>query len=121
MLRTAVLRRLVRHGTAAAYTPVIGVECHVQLNTATKAFCRCTHNAHAAPNTHVCGVCLGEPGTLPVHARDAPVLGLKAAVALDCAELADRLWHERTIGPHVRMAFLANDDVKTKQSVDIEG
>lgn len=95
MLRTAVLRRLVRHGTAAAYTPVIGVECHVQLNTATKAFCRCTHNALAAPNTYVCGVCLGEPGTLPVHARDAPVLGLKAAVALDCAELAERLEWDR--------------------------
>ena len=43
------------------YEAVIGIECHIQLSTATKAFCRCKNEYGAAPNTHVCPVCLGHP------------------------------------------------------------
>lgn len=43
------------------YEAVIGLECHVQLNTATKAFCGCPNSYGGEPNTHVCPVCLGHP------------------------------------------------------------
>ena len=53
-----------------AYEAVIGIECHVQLNTRTKAFCNCTSEFGAAPNTHVCPVCLGHPVSgAPLAAR----------------------------------------------------
>ena len=48
------------------FEPVIGLEVHAQLNTATKIFCGCSTACGAAPNTHVCPVCLGMPGDLPV-------------------------------------------------------
>ena len=50
----------------AKYEPVIGLEVHVQLLTATKAFCGCANHFGSAPNTNVCPVCLGLPGALPV-------------------------------------------------------
>ena len=50
----------------AKYEPVIGLEVHVQLLTATKAFCGCANHFGAAPNTNICPVCLGLPGALPV-------------------------------------------------------
>lgn len=43
------------------YEAVVGIECHVQLSTATKAFCSCPNEYGAEPNTHVCPVCLGHP------------------------------------------------------------
>ena len=48
------------------YDPVMGLEVHVELNTATKMFCGCTTTFGAEPNTQVCPVCLGLPGALPV-------------------------------------------------------
>ena len=48
------------------YEPVIGLEIHAQLLTATKIFCGCSTRFGAPPNTHVCPVCLGLPGALPV-------------------------------------------------------
>lgn len=61
--------------------PVIGLETHVELSTKTKMFCGCNaHDEGALPNTHVCPVCTGHPGTLPVPnaaaLRDAVLLGL---------------------------------------------
>ena len=50
----------------AKYEPVIGLEVHVQLLTATKAFCGCANHFGSAPNTNICPVCLGLPGALPV-------------------------------------------------------
>ncbi|HVD70559.1 MAG TPA: Asp-tRNA(Asn)/Glu-tRNA(Gln) amidotransferase subunit GatB [Actinomycetota bacterium] len=50
---------------------VIGLECHVELNTQTKMFCGCRAEFGAAPNTNVCPVCLGHPGSLPVPNREA--------------------------------------------------
>jgi aspartyl-tRNA(Asn)/glutamyl-tRNA(Gln) amidotransferase subunit B len=67
-----------------AYEAVIGLEVHVQLLTASKMFCRCPNRFGAAPNTLVCPVCLGYPGTLPVANRHAVDLAVKLALALGC-------------------------------------
>lgn len=67
------------------YEMVVGLEVHVQLATRTKAFCRCSPAFGAAPNTHVCPVCLGLPGALPVLNERAVDLAVRAALALECA------------------------------------
>ncbi len=64
--------------------PVIGLEIHVQLLTASKMFCGCATTFGAPPNTLICPVCLGLPGSLPVLNGRAVNLGLRAALALDC-------------------------------------
>lgn len=66
------------------YEPVIGLEVHVQLGTKTKIFCSCSVEFGAPPNTHVCPVCLGLPGALPVLSRQAVELAIAAALALRC-------------------------------------
>jgi aspartyl-tRNA(Asn)/glutamyl-tRNA(Gln) amidotransferase subunit B len=68
----------------ARYEPVIGLEVHVQLATATKIFCSCPAGFGAAPNANVCPVCLGMPGALPVLSRPAVELAIKGALALNC-------------------------------------
>lgn len=62
--------------------PVIGLEIHIQLNTKTKLFCKCKNEYGATPNTHICPVCLGYPGALPVLNDEAVKLALKVALAL---------------------------------------
>ena len=66
------------------YEPVIGLEIHAQLLTATKIFCGCSTAFGAPPNAHVCPVCLGFPGVLPVMNRAAVDLGIRASLALGC-------------------------------------
>jgi aspartyl-tRNA(Asn)/glutamyl-tRNA(Gln) amidotransferase subunit B len=66
------------------FDPVMGLEVHVELNTATKMFCGCRNEFGAEPNTHVCPVCLGLPGSLPrVNAR-AVEGAVKIGLALNC-------------------------------------
>jgi len=66
------------------YEPVIGLEIHAQLLTASKIFCGCSTAFGAAPNTHLCPVCLGLPGALPVLNHAAVDDAIRAALALGC-------------------------------------
>jgi aspartyl-tRNA(Asn)/glutamyl-tRNA(Gln) amidotransferase subunit B len=68
------------------YEPVIGIEVHAELQTASKMFCGCpvVDSIQAAPNTAVCPVCAGMPGTLPVLNQKAVEFGLRVALALEC-------------------------------------
>ncbi|MGA2666565.1 MAG: Asp-tRNA(Asn)/Glu-tRNA(Gln) amidotransferase subunit GatB [Patescibacteria group bacterium] len=68
-----------------SYQTVIGLEIHIQLKTKSKMFCRCDNNAEEAmPNTLVCPICLGMPGTLPVVNKQAVEWTLKTGLALNC-------------------------------------
>ena len=68
----------------SALEAVIGLEVHVQLATRTKLFCRDRVEFGAPPNTHVCPVCLGLPGALPVPNRRAVELAVRAGLGLGC-------------------------------------
>ena len=67
-----------------AWEPVIGLEIHAHLRTASKMFCGCSAAFGSPPNTHVCPVCLGFPGALPVLNRGAVDGAVRAALALGC-------------------------------------
>ena len=69
----------------AEYDPVIGLEVHVELSTASKMFCACPTAFGAAPNTQVCPTCLGLPGSLPVANRSAVDSTIKIGLALNCS------------------------------------
>lgn len=67
------------------YTPVVGLEIHVQLKTKTKMFCACANNPdETVPNTNICEVCTGQPGALPVINAEAVRLGTMLGLALNC-------------------------------------
>ncbi|HEU4989193.1 MAG TPA: Asp-tRNA(Asn)/Glu-tRNA(Gln) amidotransferase subunit GatB [Gemmatimonadaceae bacterium] len=76
---------------AERYEMVVGLEVHVQLKTATKAFCSCSTAFGDPPNTNVCPVCLALPGALPVLNARAVDLAVRAALALGCTV------HERSV------------------------
>jgi aspartyl-tRNA(Asn)/glutamyl-tRNA(Gln) amidotransferase subunit B len=78
----------------AAWEPVIGLEIHVQLNTATKMFCACENRFGAEPNTLTCPLCLGHPGVLPRINQAAVEKAIQIGLALNCA-IAERCQFHR--------------------------
>lgn len=66
------------------YETVIGLEVHVELATKTKIFCGCRTSFGAAPNTHVCPICTGMPGSLPILNKQVVEFALRAGLALNC-------------------------------------
>jgi len=77
------------------YESVIGLECHVELSTATKMFCGCRNAFGSPPNTNVCPVCLGLPGALPVPNEAAIAAIVKIGLALHCRIAPDSLFHRK--------------------------
>ena len=76
------------------YEVVIGLECHAELHTATKIFCGCPNNFGDEPNTNVCPVCLGLPGSLPVLNRQVVELSMRLGVAVHCT-VAGSIFHRK--------------------------
>lgn len=66
------------------FSPVIGLEIHIQLFTKSKMFCSCPTNYGASPNSNICEVCLGYPGTLPAINKEAVKMGIMLALSLNC-------------------------------------
>ncbi|MFO7750165.1 MAG: Asp-tRNA(Asn)/Glu-tRNA(Gln) amidotransferase subunit GatB [Desulfobacteraceae bacterium] len=66
------------------FEPVIGLEVHAQLKTATKIFCSCSTEFGASPNANTCPICTGMPGMLPVLNRNAVTLAMKTGFATNC-------------------------------------
>jgi aspartyl-tRNA(Asn)/glutamyl-tRNA(Gln) amidotransferase subunit B len=79
----------------AGYESVIGLECHVELSTETKMFCGCRNEFGAPPNTNVCPVCLGLPGSLPVPNEKAIEYIVRIGLALGCEVAPDSLFHRK--------------------------
>src|ERR671935_3308144 len=79
----------------ATYETVIGLECHVELSTRTKMFCGCKNEFGAPPNTNVCPICLGLPGSLPLPNEEAIASIVKIGLALDCEIASHSLFHRK--------------------------
>jgi Asp-tRNA(Asn)/Glu-tRNA(Gln) amidotransferase B subunit len=81
--------------TATEWETVIGLEVHCELATETKLFCSCPNDFGAEPNTYVCPVCLGLPGSLPVLNQRAVEFALRVGEALHCEVADESIFHRK--------------------------
>lgn len=79
----------------ANYIPSVGMEVHAELATRSKMFCRCAVAFGGEPNTRVCPVCLGLPGTLPVPNKTAVEMVIRTALALNCKVAMHSVFHRK--------------------------
>ncbi|MGH9301710.1 MAG: hypothetical protein ACRD0E_07490, partial [Acidimicrobiales bacterium] len=84
----------VEPNSSAGWEMVIGLEVHCELATATKLFCSCANQFGSPPNTNVCPVCLGLPGSLPVLNARAVELAVRIGHALHC-EVRPSVFHRK--------------------------
>lgn len=106
------------------YEPVLGFEVHVELNTATKMFCGCANAFGSGPNTNVCPVCIGLPGSLPVVNEKAIESSIRLGLALD-AQIADscRFARKNYFYPDLAKAYQISqfdEPIAFEGSVEIE-
>lgn len=78
-----------------AYVASVGMEVHAELRTASKMFCRCAVAFGGEPNTRVCPICLGMPGTLPVPNQAAIEFVIRTSLALNCKIAMDSIFHRK--------------------------
>jgi aspartyl-tRNA(Asn)/glutamyl-tRNA(Gln) amidotransferase subunit B len=78
------------------FTPVIGIEIHIRLKTATKIFCGCSTESSEEPNVHVCPVCMGLPGSLPRLNIAVVQKGMLAGMALHCTPRQKSLFYRKS-------------------------
>src|SRR5688500_5487066 len=91
---------MISASISEAYEVVIGLECHAQLHTRSKMFCRCsTDYSGGDPNTHVCPICMGMPGVLPVINAQAVEFTIMTGLALNC-EIPERAKFDRKNYPY---------------------
>jgi len=74
------------------YFPVIGLEIHCQLATRTKMFCGCEIEVNTSPNKHICPICLGMPGAMPVPNKKAVEYAIRLGLALNCEIDLNAMW-----------------------------
>src|SRR5438046_8927173 len=95
MYPPGIVSCLMQAPPRSRFETVIGLECHVELSTATKMFCACPNQFGAPPNTNVCPICLGHPGTLPVPNQAAIEDIIRIGLALECDIAPSALFHHK--------------------------
>jgi len=93
--RVGTVTETVAPTVTDAYETVIGLECHVELSTETKMFCGCRNEFGSAPNTNVCPVCLGLPGSMPVPNERAIEGIVRIGLALGCRIAPHSIFHRK--------------------------
>ena len=84
-MSASAIERMKFDDALAAFEPVLGLETHVELGTASKMFCSCSAEFGGDPNTHVCPVCLGLPGSMPVVNASAIESTIRMGLSLHCS------------------------------------
>ena len=84
-MSASAIERMKFDDALAAFEPILGLETHVELGTASKMFCSCSAEFGGDPNTHVCPVCLGLPGSMPVVNALAIESTIRMGLSLNCS------------------------------------
>ena len=84
-MSASAIERMKFDDALAVFEPVLGLETHVELGTASKMFCSCSAEFGGEPNTHVCPVCLGLPGSMPVVNASAIESTIRMGLSLNCS------------------------------------